>query len=70
METKGTFRTSTGTPAPYCIKHCNTTTFNKDLVGDRESPMRSYKYRLYPNKTQGTVMISTLLKCAVGAVYW
>ncbi len=33
------------------------------MVGDRERAMRSYKYRLYSNKTQETVLISTLETC-------
>ena len=63
MEPKGTFRTSTGTPATYCIKHGNTTSSNKDMMGDRGRAMRSYRYRLYPNKAQETVLISTLETC-------
>ncbi|MDP7079777.1 MAG: transposase [Candidatus Undinarchaeales archaeon] len=33
------------------------------MVGDRERAMRSYRYRLFPNRTQETVLISTLETC-------
>ena len=33
------------------------------MVGDRKRAIRSNKYRLYPNRTQETVLISTLETC-------